>query len=198
MAVATIGRGRYEVSTHSPFIIQKENIMLRKIAAGAALVLVTSMAMADDAPHFYGGADLLTSRLRYETSRESGYGLFAGYQFNPTFGLEVGSRSLVDIRRRFSEPVPGWYRIEMRQVAISGTAAIPLTEKLKLFSRLGYNRVTFRNSHSFGMRHRDHYETVLYGVGLKYDFTPAIAGRIELQKPAGYMSTLSAGVSFSF
>lgn len=198
MAIDTIGRGRYEVLTPSPFIIQRENNMLRKIAAGVMLVLATSAAMADDAPYLYGGADLLTSKLRYESNRQSGYGVFAGYQFNPTFGVEVGSRSLVDIRRRFSEPVSGWYRVEMRQVAISGTAAIPLTEKLKLFSRLGYNRVSSKNSHSFGMRRQDHYETVLYGVGLKYDFTPAIAGRIELQKPAGYMSTLSAGLSFRF
>jgi OmpA-OmpF porin, OOP family len=173
--------------------------MLKQFATSALLVLASSVAMADDAPHFYGGADLSTTKFREDSNQESGYGIFAGYQFNQTFGVELGYRSLADVSERIEDPYyPHSYRVKLQQFGISATGAIGLTDKLSLFGRLGYNRITYRIENNFNYGFREHKEKGLFGVGLKYEFTPTIAGRVELQKATKNLSTLSAGVSFRF
>jgi hypothetical protein len=39
---------------------------------------------------------------------------------------------------------------------------------------------------------------VLYGVGLNYDFTRAISGRVEAQKPSSDSTHYGVGIVFKF
>jgi len=41
-------------------------------------------------------------------------------------------------------------------------------------------------------------DKVVYGVGLSYAFTPAISGRLEVQKPHSDITKIAAGVAYNF
>ena len=158
--------------------------MLKKIAAAAALAIVASTAAAQNAaPAFYIGADIGSTDLDGYEDRETGYGLFAGYQLNETFAIEANYRMRAD--------EDGY---EADQVGLSAIAAMPLTDAFSLYGRLGYNRVELTGSSVIDRKESG----VLYGVGLGYAFSPTVTARVEVQKPHSDVTNLSAGVAFKF
>jgi OmpA-OmpF porin, OOP family len=169
--------------------------MLNKMVIAAMLAITAPAVLAADAPHFYGGADLTRTKFDGLSDREPGYGLFVGYQVNQTFAIETAYRNLADASEVFEGDE---YEAKLSQGALSATATIPLGDSVKLYGRLGYNRVTYRMRTSFGLDYKEHENKALYGVGLKYDVTPTVSVRFEVQKPASDLTTLSAGMAFHF
>lgn len=164
--------------------------MLKNIAVAAALVIASSAAMAADAPKFYVGGDVGTSKLDGESDRETGYGVFGGVQINKFIGVEVGVRRLATIDE---DGVNGFYN----QHSVSAIGTMPVGAGFNVFGRLGYNRVAVK-ANVLGVKFRDHANRGLYGIGVSYNFTPAIAARIEVQKPMSDLTNLNAGVSYTF
>ena len=168
--------------------------MLKKIAAAASLVLASSAALAADPGSFYAGLDVGKTKIEHVNDRESSYGLFVGYQFHQNFAFEAGMRRLENFDYGFGNQA-GYERTG--QVALSVVGSLPLGERLSVFGRLGYNRIGHASSYA-GNTYRYHENKPLYGVGLAYALTPTISARVELQKPASYLTNVNAGLAFQF
>ncbi|HEY0063239.1 MAG TPA: outer membrane beta-barrel protein [Telluria sp.] len=167
--------------------------MFNKIAAAAFLAFVAGSALADDASRFYAGGDIGVLKSEGFAERETGYGAFAGYQINSTFAAEGAYRRLASYRN-------GWdnmdYSLKVDQFALSVVASAPLSEKTRIYGRLGFAR-TIHHYHG-DIETRLYNSRGLPGVGVAYRFTPTVSGRLELQQPFSETYNLVAGVAFHF
>lgn len=163
--------------------------MFKKIAVAATLAILSTASMAADG-RVYAGADFGKTKLDGFSDRETSVGAFVGYAITPAIAIEAGYRNLADFDFIGAD-------LSIDQVALSGVGTLPLANNFSLFGRLGYNRVKVKGSGPAGSA-SDTESGVLYGVGLGYQFTPTVAGRLEVQKPTSDSTNLSAGVVFSF
>lgn len=187
--------GQYMGIDRPYFIQDKGLIMFSKIAIAATFALVSTVASAADAPtKFYVGADVGTTKAKGESDRESGAGIFGGYNFNQHVAIEAGYRRLASFDGAF-EGITGSSRLD--QLSVSAIGTIPFGNGFSVFGRLGANRISVKGN--YGTEHfKDHANRGVYGIGMGYTFTPAISARIELQKPMSDLTNLSAGVAFNF
>ncbi|QNA89152.1 outer membrane beta-barrel protein [Massilia sp. Dwa41.01b] len=182
--------------------------MFKQIAAAAALVIASSSAFAQQAPKFYVGADVTSTKAKDTDGNETGYGAFAGYKFNENFAIEGGLRRLADISDTYYDDyydVDMNEKVKLNQTSIAVIGTLPLSSGFGIYGRLGYNHVKAKyrvtaSSGGFSASEADSYSEnkVVYGAGLTYSFTPAIVGRLEVQKPVSDLTTVVAGVSFGF
>lgn len=164
--------------------------MFKKIAAAAALVIASSSAFAQQAPQFYVGAEVSSTKLEDVSGHEGGYGGFVGYKFNQNIAVEAGFNRLADISEDGG-------KLTADQTSLSVIGTLPLSSGFSLFGRLGYNEVKVKVS-ADGDKFSGKDNGAVYGIGLGYAFTPAISGRIELSKPFSDVTKVAAGVSFGF
>jgi len=164
--------------------------MIKNIAAAAALLAASSAAFAAQPNTFYAGADVGKTRVSDWDERETSYGVFAGYNFHQNFAVEAGYR-------RLGEEKNYGYKITGDQAALSVIGSLPVAEQVSVYGRLGVNRLEGKVS-SGGFSVSDSTTKALVGVGASYAFTPAVSGRVELQRAGSDTTNLSAGVSFQF
>lgn len=164
--------------------------MFKKIAAVAALIAASSSAFAVEPGALYAGVDAGKTKLEGWSDRETSWGVFGGYKFHPNLAAEVGYRRLADVDFGMAE-------VKAHQASLSLIGSYPLGNNFDVYGRLGYNRIIV-DAMSGGVTATDHISRGVYGVGLGYAFTPAISGRIEVQKPTSDSTNLSAGVVFKF
>ncbi len=169
--------------------------MFNKIAIAATLAIASTAAMAADAPKFFVGAEYGTNKAKDSSDRESGAGIFGGYQFNEHFGIEGGYRRVA----KDSGVVEGdiAYTAHVDQLAVSAVGTIPLSNGFSVYGRLGMNRMTI-DGNAGNASVKDHANRGMYGVGVGYSFTPTVSARLELQKPMSDITSLNAGVVFKF
>ncbi|SHH39050.1 outer membrane beta-barrel protein [Massilia sp. CF038] len=163
--------------------------MFKKFAIAATFAIASSAAMAADQPYFYAGLDAGSSKVE-GADRETSYGAFAGYQINENFGIEAGYRRLADTTALGAD-------LTVDQISLSGIGTIPLSNGFSVYGRLGYNRIGAEATIG-NVSAKDHENKALYGIGLGYTFSPTVAGRLEVQKPDGDITNISAGVAFRF
>jgi OOP family OmpA-OmpF porin len=170
--------------------------MFKKIAIAATLAIVSSMSMAADAPSFYVGGDIGSTDAEGSSDRETGLGIFAGYQFNQHIALEAGYRRLVDNDFYIdSENMSA----TTDQFSLSAIGTVPLNYGFSVYGRLGYNRLSAKVKQSGGdPTFKEHGNRGLYGIGVAYDINKRLAVRVELQKPMSDLTNLSAGLAFRF
>ena len=164
--------------------------MFKKIAAVAALIAASSSAFAVEPGALYAGVDAGKTKIDDVSGRETSVGAFVGYKFHPNFSAEFGYRRLADANFEGVD-------LKADQIALSVIGAYPLGNNFDLYGRLGYNRIEVDAS-ARGFSSTDSTSRAVYGVGLGYAFTPAISGRIEVQKPTSDSTNVSAGVVFKF
>ncbi|UOD32975.1 outer membrane beta-barrel protein [Massilia violaceinigra] len=164
--------------------------MFKKIAFAAALTVMASSSFAAEANKFYVGGDFGTTKVDDYSDRETGYGAFVGYNITPTIAVEAGYRRLASFDEYNTD-------VTFDQAAISVIGSVPLSSGFGLFGRLGYNRLEAKAS-AGGFSATESTNKALYGFGATYAFTPAISGRIEVQRPSSDLTNFSAGVSFQF
>lgn len=164
--------------------------MFKKIVVAAALAVMASSSFAADAPKFYAGVDLGTTKVDDYSDRETSYGAFVGYQFNSNFALEGGYRRLADFDENGVD-------IKATQTAVSVIGSLPLSNGFGVFARLGYNDVKLKAT-SGNFRYSESDDGALYGIGATYAFSPTITGRAEFQRPVSDVTNFSIGVAFGF
>lgn len=164
--------------------------MFKKIAAAAALIAASSTAFAIEPGALYAGVDLGKTKIDEVSGRDTSAGAFVGYKFHPNFAAEFG------YRRLFDSTIEG-IDAKADQIALSLIGTYPLGNNFDVYGRLGYNRIELDAS-AGGFSASDSTSRAVYGIGLGYAFTPAISGRIEVQKPSSDSTNLSAGVVFKF
>ena len=164
--------------------------MFKKIFAAAALATLASSAFAAMPNTFYAGVDGGSTKIDGFGDREGSYGAFLGYNFHQNFAAEISAR-------RLGEWDDAGVNLKANQYAASIVGTLPLQNNFNVFGRLGYNQLEAKAS-GFGRSAKDKDNNVLYGVGVGYNFTPTISGRIEFQKPSSDSQNLNAGIAFAF
>ena len=184
--------------------------MFKQIALAAALVVAASAASAQQISKFYAGVDI--GSTRFDDERETGFGGFVGYKINQNFAIEGAFHRLAKYDASYSyDSVYGDssydYAVgaKVYQSEISLIVTLPLSKDFSFYNRLGYNHLKFKADTTFtagGTRDTWSYSSsenkVVYGVGLSYAFTPALAGRVEVQKPHSELTKVAIGLAYSF
>jgi OOP family OmpA-OmpF porin len=127
------------------------------MAAAVAAVLVAGQASAQ----MYMGAGVGSAKL---DSREDSWKLYGGYQFNPTWGVELGYN---DLGKNRGGDMESW--------TLAGTGTMPLNERWSLMGKLGaaLNRPEFAGSSDRS--------SLLVGVGVGYTLSRNVGLRLEYE-----------------
>lgn len=164
--------------------------MLKKIAVAATLAVLASTSFAADRAPIYVGTDLGTSEVEDFSGRATGYGAYMGVALSPAFAIELGYRRL----GHFSERNVG---ARVHQSSFSLIGGLPLTTGVNMYGRLGFNRLSAQIEQG-NLRETESHGDFLLGVGVSYDITKEITGRVEFQKPRSDVNNVSVGVSVKF
>ncbi len=173
--------------------------MFKKIAAATALILASSAAFAAQPNTFYAGADVGKTKADGFSGKDTSVGAFAGYNFHQNFAVEAGYRRLDDreIGIMTGSTSFVWGSSKLDQAHLSVIGSLPVGERFSVYGRLGANRLESKvGSNGYSFKHAE--TKALYGVGMNYAITPAVSARLEVQRPHGDATNLSAGVGFQF
>ncbi|MES2511328.1 MAG: outer membrane beta-barrel protein [Pseudomonadota bacterium] len=109
--------------------------------------------------------------------------LYGGYQFTPNWGVEaqysdLGSRDLTLRNGAGAVTATGSYKNS--QFSVAGTGTLPLSSSFSLLGKLG---VTANNNRLsvVGVTDRGNTTSLMLGVGVAYNFTPALSARLEYE-----------------
>lgn len=122
--------------------------------------------------------------------KDIGYKLFGGYQFNRYLALEGGYFDLGEFGFDATTVPAGTLdgKIRVKGLNFDVVGMFPFTEKLSAFGRLGVNYAKVDDSfHGSGAVVADsspdsNDTNYKYGAGLQYNFTPALAMRLEAER----------------
>ena len=138
------------------------------LAAAVSSLLLTGTASAQ----MYVGAGVGAAKT---DSNETSTKIYGGFQFNPTWGLEL---AMTDLDRYRGADIKSW--------SIAGTARMPIADSWSLLGKVGAtsNRPKFAGSSN----HSD----LLLGIGVGYSLTKNVGLRLEYEN-FGRLSTSSTG-----
>lgn len=114
--------------------------------------------------------------------------LFAGYQFNKTFGIEGGYTHLGNYRIHVTMPgglaIAEKYNVDAWHAA--ATASLHIDEQLALFAKVGLVRTHVKDTYKFNTSDKQYKFTKtrinpLLGVGVKYSINPQWSLRLEYE-----------------
>lgn len=165
--------------------------MIKQVLAAAALAAYAATALAADNAPFYLGADVGTSKFDGLSDRQTSYGAVAGYQFNPYVGAELSYRRLGDVTVRTPTSATNG---NVEQSAISVIGTLPVGNGFGLLARYGRTQLKQHGNNVDSERG----DGALFGLGVQYAYTPALALRLEAQKPAKGVDNVSASLLFNF
>ena len=155
--------------------------MIKQITA-ATLLAVASFAASAAEPSFYVGGDVGKTKIDDLDGRKTSVGVFGGYTFDENFSVEAGFR-------RGGK----WGDVKANQYALSVIGSVPVADQVAVYGRLGYNRLETKEGGE-----KDHENKALYGIGVSYQFTKEISGRVEWQRPSSEAQNISVGVAYHF
>ena len=183
--------------------------LLAKTCAGAVLVVVTSPALAQwingvNETGFYAGAGVGATRLKLDTTgligsadeEDTGWKLFAGYQFNKYIGLEggyydLGKASFAGTLATAIPPFPAGtaasVNLKSKAYALSAVGTLPLGRSaFSLTARLGiaYSEADadVRLGAGATASSSDDATELTYGLGVRYDVTRSFSVRGEWER----------------
>lgn len=168
-------------------------------------------SFAQNSEHFYGGIGAGQARSRIDMDRinasvigtglttdsltrderDNAYKVFAGYQFNPNFGMEAGYFNLGEFGFKSTmtplSSLDGRIKVDGYNIDMVGT--LPVNDHLSFLGRIGLHnartRDTFTSTGALSLSNsdRDMKETnYKSGVGFSYQFNPSVTLRGELER----------------
>lgn len=151
-----------------------------------------SRAKIDDARITTGllGTGLTTTSIN-DDSRDTGYKIFGGYQFNKNFALEGGYFDLGRFGFVATTAPPGTLsgNIRLRGLSLDAVGFLPFTENFSAFGRIGMNYAQARDSfagtgivNALNANPSQRALNPTLGVGLQYAFNESFALRAELER----------------
>jgi OOP family OmpA-OmpF porin len=173
----------------------------------AALAIIASPIALADESGWYGGLNIGQSRAKIDDdritrgllvaptsinddNRDTGYKVFAGYQFNKNFSLEGGYFDLGKFGFTAFTPAGTLAgNIKLSGVNLDAIATAPINESFSVFGRLGINYADASDSFSgtgavivtnpSPSKHDTNYK---FGLGIQYAFSPVLAMRAEAER----------------
>ena len=150
-----------------------------------------------------------------DRDRDTGYKLFAGYQFHPNFAIEGGYFDLGKFGYTATTVPAGTLRgdIRLNGVHLDLLGILPVTEQFSVFGRVGANyaraRDTFAGTGAVAVVNpnpskRD--TNYKIGAGVLYNFSPVLAVRAEVERyrindavgNKGHVDMFSLGLLYRF
>lgn len=178
-----------------------EGVVMKRMVALVALVAgACGGAQAGD---FYAAGDIGQARLTGASGSDQGFGLAAGYQFNRTWGAELGYRFLASDTGTLTDTTGTKFTASyrLRAVQLSGLGSWWITDSFSLFGRLGYNSIQEKYAYAdptYAGRYKGYASGLMLGVGAEYALTQQLSLRGEYQRPASNLYVLSAGLKYGF
>ena len=183
----------------------------RKLGLALLAVVTAPLAMADDSASWYGGISAGRSRSKIDDSRvadsllsvgltptsiadddrDTGYKLFGGYQFNKYFALEGGYFDLGRFHFAADTLPAGTLNgtFKVRGLNLDVVGSVPIADRFSVFARVGANYAQTKDSFTGTgavvvldpnpSKRNTNYKA---GLGLQYDFTRALAMRVEAER----------------
>jgi OOP family OmpA-OmpF porin len=177
------------------FHFQRKNSMKKFLLAGA--IAAAFVAMPASAQWYIGGgvgtskvtgadgtaATVPPLTLTGADSSKASVKIFGGYQLTPTWGVEVqytdlGNRDFSIRNAAGVQLATG--SLKASQYSVAGTGTLPLSPSFSLFGKLGISNNHGKIS-AVGISDRGSKTSPLIGVGLKYNFNPKLAVRLEYE-----------------
>lgn len=167
--------------------------MIKQITAAVLLAASSFAACAADLPKFYVGGDVGSTKVTAEDGipSETSYGVFAGYNINEFVAIEAGYRRL----GKWTGPGGS---VDVKQSAVSVLGFVPVVAHVAAYGRLGYNRISGNALLNDDNDVKGHENDALFGLGVSYEFTKRITGRVEYQRPLSGAHNINIGVAFNF
>ena len=190
---------------------------------GAAMAASSPAALAQapgDMGWYVGGA-LAQAEVELDCTgttacddSDSSWKIFAGYQFNRNFAVELGYGDLGQV----TASTPSIGIIPPANVAIESTVwelvavgMLPLAERFSLFGKLGLYRADTDIEVNFvglgSVTDSDSNTDLTFGIGVRFDVTPRLGVRLEWQRYSGVaaadfdegdVDVMSLGVAWRF
>jgi Outer membrane protein beta-barrel domain len=164
--------------------------MFKKFALAVALAAAASSSFAAAPAGFYAGLDVGSTRVDNIDGNQASFGGSVGYGFNRYVAFELGYRQLGKWDMFGGS-------VKLAQPYFSVVGFYPLSQQFDIYGRFGHNAVN-TDSSVRGFTYNDDANGGLYGVGLNYDFSPAVSGRVEVQKPMRDIVNYNVGLVFKF
>jgi OOP family OmpA-OmpF porin len=162
--------------------------MFKRFAASAILATLAASTFAAT-PGFYSGIDAGSTKV-HDLGNDKSFGGFFGYNINPDFAVEGGYRRLGSWNVSGSD-------VKVDHAVLSVLENLQLTEQLRIYGRLGYNRIK-ATARSPGSKGAASVSGSMYGIGVGYDFDGNIGARLEVQKPSRDSTNVGVSVVYSF
>jgi OmpA-OmpF porin, OOP family len=179
-----------------------------------ACALVTSgAALAQNA---YVGGSVGQSRYDEDCTgftcdkNDTGFKLFAGYMFNPSFGVEAHYVNLGKLTMSGVVPPLGTFSgdVKANGFGVSAVGVVPL-QAFSLFGKVGVTYMDTKISGSIpgigSASDSDKATNLNFGLGVGYNFTPNAAARLEWERfraeysgEKGDVDLISLGISVRF
>ncbi|UUZ51237.1 porin family protein [Massilia sp. B-10] len=118
--------------------------------------------------------------------------LFAYYQIDTTFAVEVSYRRLVDADGSIDG---NNYSVKTDQASVSVLGSIAVADNVRLFTRVGVNHLSAKARGDISAT--ESATRLLLGAGVSYSFSDTVSARLELQRPVKDLLNLSAWLSRS-
>ena len=120
----------------------------------------------------------------------TGAAVFGGYRFNENFAVELGYRNLG------SNDVLG-VDLKANSTQLSMLGTLPMSKEWGVYGRLGINTLHAKAT-AAGVTASDRQTKALIGAGLRYEVSPTVGLRLEVQKPYADTNTVAFGAEFRF
>jgi len=182
----------------------------RMLGLTALAVVAGTFAQAQD-PGWYAGANIGRTRAKIDDAgitdgllgqgfassviddhkRNTGFKVFAGYQFNPYFSLEGGYFNLGHFGYGATTVPDGTLNgdIRIQGLNIDPVFSLPITRKFSAFARAGLTYAQSKDSfggsgfvHVTDPNPRKEAFNYKFGGGLQYDFTRTVGMRVEAER----------------
>lgn len=143
------------------------------------------------------------TRIEDKSGRVYGGKLFAGYEFDKTWGIETGYANFGNASSRYvTSSAAGTLDVEMESVYLAGKANIPINEQFSLFGKLGAARNHFKQT-SIGSSSSENKADLYAALGAQYAFNKQLALSLEWEHYGksgenSKASTLTTALQFHF
>jgi OOP family OmpA-OmpF porin len=160
------------------------------LAAGAATAQQSSQAAMQPYVGVAVGRsnfDIDTTGATRSDTSSTGYKLFGGVQFNKNFGVEAAAFDLGKATGAVGIAGLGTVTVEgkVRGVSLAGTATLPLSDAAAVYAKAGIAHVETKGTANTPLGNASQTNSSvqpLFGAGLRWCFTPSIAGQVEWER----------------
>jgi OOP family OmpA-OmpF porin len=183
----------------------KQKVIMSLVAASLSLLATTAFAEnSEKCGCWYVGAGVGQSRATIDgiapyagataqsnDDHDTGWKIFAGYQWNPNFAIEGGWVDLGSVNKTFSDPTgSASYDLDQQGVFLDAVGILPLNESFSLFAKAGgiYTDSSLGVTTSgtavstVGPDSDKNKLNFTAGLGAQYDFTRTFGVRAEWER----------------